>query len=108
MLGLFSLLVMSCPALSLDLSDFAASPDPRHWRLDPGRSGGETRFSWSEQTSENSLYKLGAKFNAMDEAQPKSGALQGLSMPRKNWEQNNVEDLRLNFSAFGDLLQLSV
>jgi hypothetical protein len=108
MLGLLSLLLTSSSALSLDLADFAASPDPGYLRLDPGRSGGETRFSLSDQTSENSLYKLGAKFNAIDEAQPKSGALQGLSLPRKNWEQNNVEDLRLNFSTFGDWLQLSV
>src|SRR5436190_422095 len=81
LLGLLSLLLTNGSALSADPSGFAASTDPGYLRLDAGPLG----FASGDQTRENSFYKLGAKFNAMDEAQPKSGALQGFSMPRKNW-----------------------
>src|ERR1700692_819011 len=55
----------------------------------------------NHQTSEPT-YKFSAKFNAGDAAQESSGALQGFFAPRKNWEQNQISDLKLNFSTIGD------
>ena len=50
----------------------------------------------NDQNTE-SFYKFSVKFNSVDVAQQVNGVLQGFSVPRRNWEQNNVEDLNLNF-----------
>jgi len=107
--ALLVLPLMSASALGTDLFVVGASI-PDAMRLDPQASQLATRFTSSEGNPQNtdSLYKFGFKFNAVDAAQPVSGALQGFSVARRNWEQNNVEDLRLNFSALGDWVQLSV
>jgi hypothetical protein len=65
------------------------------------------RAGKSDKNTE-SLYKFQIKFSSVDAAQQTKGALRGFPVPRRNWEQNYIQNLNLKLSALEDRVQFSV
>jgi hypothetical protein len=98
----FLLILMSGSAFGLDLLS-AQDTLPQPWQP-PLRFG---RVDDNNQKT-NSVFKSDFKFNVFDGTQPASGSLQGFSATRKNWEQNSVNDMRINFSTSDNRVQFSM
>jgi hypothetical protein len=99
------------PAWSWESSELQLAPEFYQQSLQSYSQSSQ----WQSQSARSyqdhqgsSTFNWGVNLNAGDMAQQTNGALQGFLAPRRNWERNNVDDLKLNFGAYEDWVQVSV
>src|SRR5262249_12233567 len=103
-------LVLACPATALADSLMPGFPGPFSFPsgMYPDRFASQGRPLLAEQSLNDPRYKFGLQTSDTYIVRQANGSWSDFSFPRRNWETNRVQDVRMNFGMLDDGLQLTM
>src|SRR5262249_11035201 len=108
-------LVLACPAPVFAADLFSPEvPGPFSFPsgIYPDRFASQGRPLWAEHSLTDTLngpqYKFGLQTSDTDIVREANSNSPDFSFPRRNWEANRVQDVKMNFGMLDDWLQLTM